>query len=83
MFIPDSRSRVKKFPDPESVSKTLSFFNPKNCVSRINDLDPDSDFFPIPYPVSGCRGQKSTGSRNRSRNTAYEVTYEFLVSKIL
>ncbi len=71
--IPDPRSRVKKTPDPGSgsVSKNLNILNltPKivlgNMILNVHPLfRTDLDFF---YP--GSRGQKSSITRIRIRNT--------------
>jgi hypothetical protein len=73
MFIPDTRSRVKKIPDPGSgsASKNLIIVTQK-IVSKVSDIlfwlfisDPDPDFFTHP----GSRGQKGTGSRIHIRNS--------------
>ncbi len=75
--IPDPESRVKKilYPGSGSASKNSSIFNPKNCflaLGKIEDGHPGFgsriwNFFSIPAP--GSRGQKSTGSRIRIRNS--------------
>jgi hypothetical protein len=59
-FHPESRSRVKKIPDPgsRSASKNFSIFNPKALGNMIRDVY--LDFLTIPDP--GSRGQKGTGS---------------------
>ncbi len=79
-FFP-SRIRTVSIPDHGSSSKNLSILTPKKakkwflsfkkydpgCSSRIPD--PDADFLPSRIPDLGSRGQKSTQSRIRIRNT--------------
>ncbi len=75
------RSRIRIFPIPDRGSririKELKYFNPKKgflssrkydpgCSSLIRIPDPDSEFFPIPDPDPGSRGQKGTGSLIRA-----------------
>jgi hypothetical protein len=70
MFIPDPGSdffhpgsRVKEIPDPGSVSKNLSIFNPKNCFLALGNMiwgvHPGSGFFTHP----GSRIQESKRHR--------------------
>jgi hypothetical protein len=60
--IPDPR--VKKAPDPGSA--TLVFLTQKILSGM---FVPNPNFFPVPGPGSGSRGQKSTESRIRICNT--------------
>ncbi len=76
-FHPGSRIQGRQDPKSGSTSKNLSIFNPKTDTgtkfSKIRSgkfiPDPVSGFFSIRGPRS--RGQKSTRSLIRIRNTAY------------
>jgi hypothetical protein len=64
--IPDPGSRVKKISDPGSEFK---YFEPKKLFLSYRKYDPGM-FIPDPDLDFISRGQKGTGSRIRTRNTA-------------
>jgi hypothetical protein len=81
--IPDPGSN--RFPDPGSGSSSASKNLTQKLFPNSRKYDPgcssrilDSDFGFLPIPDSGSRGQKGTGSRIRSRNTAKMKTISFL-----
>jgi hypothetical protein len=70
----DSGSRIR------IGSKELTVSKLSEKLSGMFNLDPGSGFFPIPDP--GSRGQKSTGSLIRIRNTGFLFLIGILPSRI-
>ncbi len=84
MFIPDPiffhpGSRIRFFFIGSGIHfKEFKYFNPKNCFFfQLSEMDPGCSsqiqipiFYPSRIPVFGSRGQKVTGSRIRTHNTA-------------
>jgi hypothetical protein len=82
MFIPDPtfsiphRGSKKKDPGPDPHQRILVFSTLKTVFKLSEKLSgiliriPDPDFFPIPDPRSGSRGQINTGSRIRNTDSS-------------
>jgi hypothetical protein len=84
-FHPGSRIKVKKIADPEPHKRIKVILTQKNVFKlskkMILDVHPGSRIR-IPDSDPGSRGQKSSGSRIRIRNTGCELLDPVLFRQI-